>query len=535
MKAYLLHEGKDFDWRREEFWNERTLVQDLELNTLYKVMAAGDEYLFDIAKKVLPLSLSDVDEILYRQAVLGDCIAHEDVARQIYAIAVEAIAAERKSFYWGVTSSPSGILHGARDLVQTFSGILERLRRLADDNVGRFESPGFRRFFAMLREELTDDYFITITRCLKEIRFSGGVLISARPGRGNKGEHYVLRKPHEKDPNLFRRMFAKRPPSRTFRIADRDENGARALGELEARGINHVANALAQSADHIKSFFSMLSLELGFYLGCLNLRNELVRRGMPVCFPVPHTVGERRHRYHGLYDVNLALRMEQAPVGNDADANGKDLVVVTGANQGGKSTFLRSIGIAQILLQAGVFVGAGEFEANAAQAIFTHYKREEDSSMRGGKFDEELRRMTEIVDHMVANALFLSNESFASTNEREGSDIGRQILDALLEHHVKIFFVTHLYSLAHELHEHEKFPSMFLRAERRDDGVRTFRLIEAEPLQTSFGQDLYLQIFGEDAAPEPGAIAPVPGSPGAGVPEDAPAVPGEEQSVDGRR
>lgn len=101
MKAYLLHEGKDFDWRREEFWNERTLVQDLELNTLYKVMAAGDEYLFDIAKKVLPLSLSDVDEILYRQAVLGDCIAHEDVARQIYAIAVEAIAAERKSFYWG--------------------------------------------------------------------------------------------------------------------------------------------------------------------------------------------------------------------------------------------------------------------------------------------------------------------------------------------------------------------------------------------------------------------------------------------------
>lgn len=227
--------------------------------------------------------------------------------------------------------------------------------------------------------------------------------------------------------------------------------------------------------------------------------------------------------------------MEQAPVGNDADANGKDLVVVTGANQGGKSTFLRSIGIAQILLQAGVFVGAGEFEANAAQAIFTHYKREEDSSMRGGKFDEELRRMTEIVDHMVANALFLSNESFASTNEREGSDIGRQILDALLEHHVKIFFVTHLYSLAHELHEHEKFPSMFLRAERRDDGVRTFRLIEAEPLQTSFGQDLYLQIFGEDAAPEPGAIAPVPGSPGAGVPEDAPAVPGEEQSVDGRR
>lgn len=312
MKAYLLHDGKDFDWRREEFWNERTLVQDLELNTLYKVMAAGDEYLFDIAKEVPPVSLPDLDEILYRQAVLRDCIAHEDVAKQIYAIAVEAIAAERKSFYWGVTSSPTGILHGARGLVQTFSGVLGRLRRLADDNAGHFESPGFRRFFDILWEDLTDEHFVTITRCLKEIRFSGGVLISARPGRGNKGEHYVLRKPHEKDPNFFRRMFAKRPPSRTFRFADRDENGARALGELEARGLNHVANALAQFADHIKSFFSMLSLELGFYLGCLNLRSEPVRRGVPVCFPVPHTVGERSHRYQGLYDVATDPRISQS-------------------------------------------------------------------------------------------------------------------------------------------------------------------------------------------------------------------------------
>ena len=534
MKAYLLHDGKDFDWRREAFWNEHTLAQDLELDTLYRVMAAGAEYLFDIAKKVLPLSLCDVDEILYRQAVLKDCIAHEEVARQIYAIAMEAIAAERKSFYWGVTSSPTGILHGARDLVQTFSGILGRLRRLADDHAGRFASPGFRRFFAMLREELTDDYFVTITRCLKALKFSDGVLTSARPGQGNKGEHYVLRKPHEKDPNLLRRMFAKRPPSRTFRIADRDENGARALGELEARGINHVANALAQSADHIKSFFSMLSLELGFYLGCVNLHNELARRGMPVCFPVPHAAGERRHRYRGLYDVSLALRMEHAPVGNDADANGKDLVVVTGANQGGKSTFLRSIGIAQILLQAGVFVGADEFEANVAQAIFTHYKREEDASMRGGKFDEELRRMTEIVDHMVANALFLSNESFASTNEREGSDIGRQIVDALLEHHVKVFLVTHLYSLAHALHEGGAFPSLFLRAERREDGVRTFRLIEAEPLQTSFGADLYRQIFGEDASRETHDVANTTDSL-ASVPIDAPAAPGETQRVEGEQ
>jgi hypothetical protein len=497
MKAYLLYGASDFPWRRDEFWNERTLNQDVELDVLYRAMAAGDEYLYNTAKNVVPVSLSVLDDILYRQAVLKDCIEHEAVARQLYAIAVEALEVERKSFYWGLTASPSSVLHTARDLVQAFLGVLGKLRRVADDNVGQFKSSGFRRFYGMVRDELTDDYFVTVTRCLKELKFSDGVLISARPGRGNKGEHYVLRKPHEKDPNFFRRLFAKNPPSRTFRIADRDENGARAIGELEARGINHVANALAQSADHIKSFFFMLRAELGFYLGCLNLHNELLRRGMPVCFPVPHTVTERRHRYQQLYDISLALRMDHAPVANDADANGKDLIVVTGANQGGKSTFLRGIGIAQILLQAGMFVGAGEFEANVAKAIITHYKREEDATMRSGKFDEELKRMNEVVDHLVENGLFLSNESFASTNEREGSQVGRQIVDALLDHRVKVILVTHLFTLANGLYEEDPSPKMFLRAERRDDGVRTFRLVEAEPLQTSFGQDLYRQIFND--------------------------------------
>lgn len=497
MKAWLLYDASDFPWRRDEFWNERTLNQDLELNTLYQAMAAGDEYLYDTVRKVVPLSLSDADDILYRQAVLEDCIEHEAVVRQLYAIAVEALEVERKSFYWAMSASASSVLHGARDLIQSMLGVLGKLRRVADDNVEQFESVGFRRFYAMIREELTDHYFVTITRCLKELKFSHGVLISAHPGHGNKGAHYVLRKPHEKDPNLFKRLLAKGPPSRTFHIPDRDENGARAISELESRGINHVANALAQSADHIKSFFFMLRAELGFYLGCLNLRNELLRRGMPVSIPTPHTVAERRHRYRQLYDVSLALRMEQAPVANDADANGKDLIVITGANQGGKSTFLRSIGIAQILLQAGMFVGAAEFEANIARAIFTHYKREEDATMHGGKFDEELKRMSEVVDHMVENGLFLSNESFASTNEREGSDIGRQIVDALLGHHVKVVLVTHLFTLAKGLYDEDPYPKMFLRAERRDDGVRTFRLMEAEPLQTSFGQDLYQQIFGE--------------------------------------
>jgi DNA mismatch repair ATPase MutS len=89
----------------------------------------------------------------------------------------------------------------------------------------------------------------------------------------------------------------------------------------------------------------------------------------------------------------------------------------------------------------------------------------------------------------------LFNESFAATNEREGSEIATQITSALLERRIKIFFVTHLYEFAHGLFDRKMKGAVFLRAERQTDGSRTFRLVEGEPLQTSYGQDLYNVIF----------------------------------------
>jgi DNA mismatch repair ATPase MutS len=89
----------------------------------------------------------------------------------------------------------------------------------------------------------------------------------------------------------------------------------------------------------------------------------------------------------------------------------------------------------------------------------------------------------------------LFNESFAATNEREGSEISRQIVCALLERRIKVIFVTHLYEFSRGLYENNMKNALFLRAERKPDGERTFRVIEGEPLQTSYGEDLYNRIF----------------------------------------
>ena len=94
--------------------------------------------------------------------------------------------------------------------------------------------------------------------------------------------------------------------------------------------------------------------------------------------------------------------------------------------------------------------------------------------------------------------MLLFSESFAATNDREGSEIARQIVCALLEKRIKIFFVTHLYEFAHGVFDKKTENAIFLRAERQPDGNRTFRLIEGEPLQTSFGEDLYNRVFASE-------------------------------------
>jgi DNA mismatch repair ATPase MutS len=196
-----------------------------------------------------------------------------------------------------------------------------------------------------------------------------------------------------------------------------------------------------------------------------------------------------------LYDICLALTVKQKIVGNQVDADNKDLMIITGANQGGKSTTLRSLGLAQLMMQAGMFVPAESFCANLCEGLFTHYKRKEDATMKSGKLDEELGRMSEIIDRITPNSMVLFNESFAATNEREGSEIARQVVSALLEKRIKVVFVTHQYEFAHGFYDKGMGNAIFLRAERKIGGARTFKLIEGEPLQTSYGEDLYRKIF----------------------------------------
>ncbi|MBI4012356.1 MAG: DNA mismatch repair protein MutS [Candidatus Rokubacteria bacterium] len=531
MKAHLLHRSRDFDWKwalqaaaerearrtgRRSYqsqsvdprsglpWNAEALTTDLALTTLFNAMARDDDCVFEVSRKVLLAGVTgDLETIRYRQAILQDCLNQPAVTRELYAVAVEAMQKPRGSYLGFLSRYPDTVLRDAIEAMATFLECLKRLRRVADLHAHEFVSEGWTGFFAMLKRDLGDEYFTLLEDHLEELRLRNGELLSAELGQANKGSRYVLhRVPYRRWTwwAWWTGLFEEKPPVYSFELHPRDEAGAQALAALRNRGISLAANALGQSADHVRDFFGMLRAELAFYVGCVNLHEELVRKGEPTCMPVPAVADARRLSCRGLYDVGLALSVDRRVVGNDANADGKDLVIITGPNAGGKSTFLRSVGLAQLMMQSGMFVPAESFSGSLCDGLFTHYKREEDVSMESGKFDEELSRMSDIVDRITSHSMVLFNESFAATNEREGSEIAQQIVSALVENRVRAFYVTHMYELAHGFYERRMGNVLCLRAGRQADGARTFKMMEGEPLPTSFGEDLYKSVFTAEIA-----------------------------------
>lgn len=501
MKALLMHADRDFDAGADLPAHADDLTQDLELERVLAAMADGDEFVLDIARRAVLASLTDVDAIDYRQGILRDCLDHPGLIYEMYELAVEAIRRERREFFSLVSASPDSILYRSVGVLEMFVEMLTRLRAMSDEHAGNFRSAGFTRLFATLTDELDDDFFSATEDHLRELRFRHGVLISAELGKGNKGVGFVLRRP--RDRRWWERLAQLGQTSLSYRVPDRDMAGMDALADLRGRGVNLVANALAQSNEHILSFFKALRTELAFYAGAINLHRRLSEREQAVCIPAASREVGPRLSCQGLYDVSLALATDAPIVGNDLGAHGGSLVLITGANHGGKSTFLRALGLAQLMLQCGLFVGATGFTADMRDGVFTHFKREEDASMRSGKLDEEMRRMSALVTGMGPRSMLLCNESFASTNEREGSEIARQLIRALREAGVKVVFVTHMFDLAHSLYAGTDDGAVFLRAERAQGGERTYRLVVGEPLPTSYGEDLYLKVFGTPPDREP--------------------------------
>lgn len=494
MKTHLMYRDKDFYTNGETCYGKEALLADLEIETMLKQMSRGDQDIYDSCSTALFQPLRDKDEIQYRQMNMKDCLRYPEAIRKLYWITQEAEKRRRSSFYWLTPGrNISSTYSAAAELLKIYIEMLMQLREVADHWLPKFHADGMSGLLSSLQEELNDRYFADISATLNELKDGKGTLISAKLGDTCQGVQYVLRSKKKK--GFWWRWFT--APS--YSLAPRDDAGAQDFENRRARAMNDCTNSLAQAAEHLEHFFAQLHKELAFYVGCINLHDDMERIGMYVCIPAV-TDDDSARAWNQLYDISLAYTKNFPVVANTFTSRDKRLFIITGANQGGKSTFLRSIGQAQLMMQCGMIVAARSFAAPIRSGIFSHFKREEDSTYESGKLNEELSRMSEAITHMKRNALVLMNESFAATNEREGSEICRQVTSAFLDNGIEVFSVTHLFTYAISFQDEAK--TQYLIAERKDNEVRSFRIIAGEPKQTAFGEDLWTKILTNDQKPE---------------------------------
>ncbi|MFC9974606.1 hypothetical protein ACFVH6_27250 [Spirillospora sp. NPDC127200] len=466
------------------------LAEDLRLDGLWAAMARGDDHLHALARAATLDPLTDLADIAHRQQILGDCLDNARTVRELYGLAERAVAAEQKIFRGPAT----GMLNRSLRVLELFCERLRELRDLASRDARAFRSAGFVRLFETIRAQVDEGYLRTVEGLLEELRFEHGIIVTARLGPGNKGVGLRMHEPPAKGRDPLTRRFRK--SDLVYTVPPEHEDSWRAIAGLRNLALEEIAEAVAESADHVRDFFRALRDELGFYVGCLNLAEDLARTGLPTCLPEPHPPAERALSARGLYEPGLALSLGGTVVANDVDADDSGLIMVTGTNRGGKTTFLRSLGVAQLMMQCGMFVCARSCSASLADGVFTHFKRGEDRSMSSGKLDEELARMSGIVDRLRPGALVLCNESFASTNEREGADIAAEVLLGLTGLGIRVVFVTHLYELAHRMHADPPVPCLHLTTTPGAGGEPAFRLVPGTPSPTANAMDLYARVFG---------------------------------------
>ena len=535
MKISLLYE--DREWAKEEKYSDAVnIINDLGLRSIFsaaakrivyendavKAVEKEDTYLAETLKAVMMIPLTSAEEIAYRQETIRDSIKHEELIRSLYESCRDLILnwAElgRGKKEKASQSNPVVRLKTDIKILKLFHDTLSGIKLMIKDQ-DDLSSKGLRSFKEEFLATYSDEREKYIERVLGDVEFyadridqsderyaqvilpkivlecglEDGLKLSSLKLEDISSQRVEFVRPGSIRHKLKGFVDSWIPDSFST-VQDPKINEQARL--LEYTIVSYLAGILWEQMGEFREFFDKLRFQTAFYLSAVQLIRQMERFGVEWCFP---TVCDRRElEFDELKEFVLELMQRTKVIGNSCTIRQKDLLIVTGANQGGKSTFLRSIGIAQIMMQCGLMVSARKYCSGIFPHIFVHFTRREDASMNSGRLDEELYRMNRIIEQIADGSLVLLNESFATTTEKEGSMIAYDIIRALTEAGVRVLTVTHLLSFAKRVYDETKdMPGSaveFFSAERKEDGTRTFRMIRHEPELTSFGMELYEEI-----------------------------------------
>ena len=284
------------------------------------------------------------------------------------------------------------------------------------------------------------------------------------------------------------------------------ENQKMALSLAFNSAINDVYRASLRSWKRIvqtyvlenTEFLLNLMPEFEFLVRGTNLLRTLKEKGSPLAEPDIRPMSERAFNAPGLYNPCVALKIEDEIVPNDVVFDESAMIyVLSGPNRGGKSVITCAIGLAQVMMQLGMYVPAQSAVISPVDGSYTHVPTGADDTIDKGRLGEECARLSEILDCVTANSLVLLDESLSSTGSFEASYIAAEVLGGLAHIGCRCLFSTHLHELAAEIDQINARSLASggvaidtLVAGMEGEGKRSFKITRAKPDGKSYARDI---------------------------------------------